>query len=102
MDDLISRKALKKAIMNDLGLGDEENGSDAEYISGLQDCYTLIDNAKPMDEKISKYIKSQIEYWTEKAINYRFSWEHYYARGRRNSLEEILKYMEADNEAINM
>lgn len=42
--DLISREALKKAIMNDLGLGDEENGSDAEYMSGLQDCYELIDN----------------------------------------------------------
>lgn len=44
-NDLISRSALKKAIMNDLGLGDEENGSDAEYMSGLQDCYNLIDNA---------------------------------------------------------
>lgn len=43
--DLISRSALKKAIMNELGLGDEENGSDAEYMTGLQDCYNLIDNA---------------------------------------------------------
>lgn len=45
MNDLISRETLKKAIMNDLGLGDEENGSDAEYMAGLQDCYNLIDNA---------------------------------------------------------
>ena len=48
-NDLISRDALKNAIMNDLGLGDEENGSDAEYMSGLQDCYNLIDNAPTVD-----------------------------------------------------
>lgn len=45
MTRLIDAEALKKAIFNDLGLGDEENGSDAEYMSGLQDCYELIDNA---------------------------------------------------------
>lgn len=44
--DLISREALKKAIYNDLRLGDEENGSDAEYMAGLQDCYNLIDNIR--------------------------------------------------------
>ena len=46
---LIDADALKKAIMNDLGLGDEENGSDAEYMSGLQDCYNLIDNAPTVE-----------------------------------------------------
>lgn len=47
--DLISREALKKAIMNDLSLGDEENGSDAEYMAGLQDCYNLINNAPTVE-----------------------------------------------------
>ena len=51
-NDLISRSELKKAIMNDLGLGDEENGSDAEYMSGLQDCYNLIDNAPTVEPEV--------------------------------------------------
>ena len=50
-NDLISREALKETIMNDLGLGDEENGSDAEYMSGLQDCYNLIDNAPSVSDR---------------------------------------------------
>ncbi len=61
--DLISREALKKAIYNDLGLGDEENGSDAEYMSGLQDCYNLIDNAPtelfPLTVKINNNVTDE-------------------------------------------
>ena len=38
MSDLISRKAFSSHIINVLGLGDEENGSDPEYMEGLYDC----------------------------------------------------------------
>lgn len=38
MSDLISREAFSSHIKNVLGLGDEENGSDPEYMEGLNDC----------------------------------------------------------------
>lgn len=60
-DDLISREDLKKAIMNDLGLGDEENGSDAEYMCGLQDCYNIINNAPTVElENIQSKLISKV------------------------------------------
>ena len=52
--------------MNDLGLGDEENGSDAEYMSGLQDCYDLINNAST--------VKSYTLEDLEKAKNNGYKW----------------------------
>ena len=57
---LVDANALKKAIYNDLGLGDEENGSDAEYMSGLQDCYNLIDNAPTVCGNNPKWCESCI------------------------------------------
>ena len=64
--DLISRVYLKKAIYNDLGLGDEECGSDAEYMSGLQDCYNLIDNAPT----VNAYTEEQVQEMREEIENY--------------------------------
>lgn len=60
-NDLISRSELKKAIMNDLGLGDEENGSIAEYMEGLQDCYKLIDNAPTVElERVKNELNDEL------------------------------------------
>ena len=48
MSDLISRQAVNE-VLYDLGLGDEENGGDPEYMSALHDCKEFIDQIPSAD-----------------------------------------------------
>ena len=44
------------------------------------------------------YILSQIEYWKVKATKAKYSWEHDYARGLIDALEDVLENMEDKND----
>lgn len=64
MSDLISREDFSRHIKNVLGLGDEENGSDPEYMEGLNDCNEALMTFPTVDimecaRKIKEYCRDR-------------------------------------------
>lgn len=55
-NDLISRSELIKQMGWKLGLGDEENGANVDYMEALEDCKELIDNAPAVEPKQGEWI----------------------------------------------